>query len=327
MGWGLTTEIKNTDSTKTGNENMYGTRSPNVSDQYTGAFNDFKRSLNPAGLNPTQQTGLDRITTAATTGAAQNRTGMENVNGYIMGRGSLLNPMASSPTAHTATASTSANAPLINAKTGADSMGAYKELYDKELIDPLMADYDNQTDVSRNALRAGNAGSFANKRFGVAEGQFGSDALRGRSTLKANLLTDRIKTAADLGQQDSNRFLSADTSNAGNLLSNNQFNAATATDVSKFNAGAADRADQRQLDAVAQQTGIAQEMLKNVFTVNGFDMEAAQSLFAAGSISQAQLQQIMDAAGAYNGSSFTQNTDSRSNTNTTEVGAKASFGV
>ena len=157
-----------------------------------------------------------------------------------------------------------ANAPAVGAGTGAAFMGAYDTPLSNDYVNASLADYDAGAARGFNALRAGNASAFGNKRTGVAEGQFMADAARGRGTLGADLRLNAFNTAAGLGQTDASRALAADTTNAGNLLNNsqfnanallnnNQFNARQAQDNAQFNANLTD--SRQKFDAGQAETG------------------------------------------------------------------------
>lgn len=444
MGWFSANVSAGTSNTNT-DTNSYGTRTPNVSSQYTGAYQGYTGQVGANGANAVQQTGIDwingRLQSGGTVRPAVN-TANTNLRGIAGQYGTIANRSAptlgtytptqaqtgqafTSDRVNDVTAQTSQNAPLvrgaeaaavdnvmaersanvdpITGQIGADYMGRYVNPYLSDVVDTSLADYDYGAAQGMNALRAGSASAFGNKRTGVAEGQFAADSARGRGALAAGLRSDAFNTAAGLGQTDAARVQAADTqtkanllsnnqfnaglgtstaisnadreaarrdanatrlqgaetTNAGNLLSNNQFNAGLVTNTNlsnatrnqqnnQFNAGQNQNASQfaatqtqqnsqfntnnqqqrdmfdiesqfrntdQQMSALAAQTGIEQQVLDNVFTQDGVDTQLANALFAAGSITQSQLESILNAAQAWNGSSFTQNTDSNSNTN------------
>ncbi|MHB1204795.1 MAG: hypothetical protein ACYCZX_04445 [Rhodospirillaceae bacterium] len=137
----------------------------------------------------------------------------------------------------TAAGASAANAPAVAAGTGAAYMGSYATPLANDYVNASLNDYDAGAAQGFNGLRAQNASAFGNKRTGVAEGAFMADAARGRGTLSSNLRLNAFNTAADLGQTDASRALAADTTTAGNLLNNNQFNANLAQSNNQFNAG------------------------------------------------------------------------------------------
>lgn len=112
----------------------------------------------------------------------------------------------------------------IAARRGSEFMSEYQNPFQQQVIDASLNQFDVDAAEARNALRAGNAGAFGNKRFGVAEGQFGADTALGRASLGAGLRSQGFNTAAGLGMQDAGRFLTADQTNAANALAAATFN-------------------------------------------------------------------------------------------------------
>lgn len=322
------------------NESQYGTRTPIMSPEYTAAFNAYKGSLNPSGANANQQTAIDWTRQNLAGGPVRGATSQANAdittsrNQYGDLNTNVYGPMSTAAprqlgAAPQATAAMSAGTSTIDPRTAGAMAGQYKELYGKELIDPALAAYDYGTDRAFSALdaRTAGAGAFGNSRSGLGYSDLGTQSALGRGTLKAGLLSEGLNSAFGLGAGDANRFLSADTTNAANLLGNNQFNAAAQTQNSQFNTGLLDsrdkfnvnagyQGDQQKLQAadgiarnIAAATGISQQILDNIVTANGIDIQAAQDLFTAGTITQSQLESILEAAQAGNGFQFTQNTD------------------
>ena len=102
-----------------------------------------------------------------------------------------------------------------------------------------------------------------------------------------------------------------------------KYNAAAsqyATDLAAYNT-----ADANAITALGEQIGITNDIAANIFKADGIDIAAAESLFTAGTISQEQLSAIVAAAAAFNGSSFNQNTNSKTNTDTYGVDTKVGF--
>jgi hypothetical protein len=286
MGW-FSASVNTNYEKRSENESGYGTRTPNVSDEYKSAFADYRGSLNSNGFNNTQQGAVNYANNYLNNGGAAARVApvntdltniRTNLDRYAAGTPNLLNPNA--PRANTAQSSTvqatagqasnvqsnvslaeaaqgeafdSANVDpitgmMISARQGSEFMDSYKNPYLRDVVDASLADYDQGAAEGYNALRASSAGAFGNKRTGVAEGQFMGGASRGRGALSAGLRSDAFNTAAGYGMQDVNRFLASDqsnqatdlqakTTNADNLLRNNQFNAGNRTNVSLTNAG------------------------------------------------------------------------------------------
>lgn len=112
----------------------------------------------------------------------------------------------------------------VNAGTGAAAMGAYQTPLNTDYVNASLADYDAGAARGFNALRAGNADAFGNKRTGIAEGQFMADAARGRGALSANTRLNAFNTAAGYGQTDANRAAAVEAANADRALNASQFN-------------------------------------------------------------------------------------------------------
>lgn len=399
MGWfSASVSYEGTDQ-KT-EESGYGTRTPNVSGEYTDAFNNFRGSMSPTGFNAPQQEAFNATQRFVNNGGSAARTAPSNAilgdirNNFTRFTSGAPNLLGAAPTSTAAQAQAAQadaaqgmaydaanvdpiSAMMISASQGSKYMDSYKDPYLKDVVDTSLADYDLGAAEGRNALRASSAGAFGNKRTGVAEGQFASDAAIGRGQLSSTLRSNAFNTAAGYGMQDANRFLTADQSNqsarlaadsanADNMLRNNQFNAGNRTNVSltnagmrtgvnqtnaglttsvnqsnaglttqnnQFNAGvqntrdladlsSRNQADDRAVGALAEQAGITDTIANNIMTADGIDIAAAENMFTAGTISQAQLETILDAAAAYNGSSYTDNRYGSTNTDTygTEVG-------
>jgi hypothetical protein len=367
MGWfSANVTYEGTDEKTT--QNQYGTRTPNVSQRYTDAFDRFQNSLNTRGYNPNQQQAVDYAEGYLSRGGAAGRIAPTNtaLEGHRAGFNRFAtatpNLLGAAPTAVAgrATATTIDGvdpivAQQVAAQRGSAFRGDYLDPYLNEVVDASIADYDQDAAEARASLRAGNAGAFGNKRFGVTEGQFASDAALGRGSLRAGLRSDAFKFATGAGMQDADRFLTADmanqdatlranTSTADNLLRTRTFNAGAENDASITNAnndtsvsttnagirntrdiadqGERGRVDKQAFDALVQQTGITQQIADNIFKADGIDLDVARNLFEAGTISQAQLETIMDAAREYNGYSYTQNSTGTRNSDTygSEVG-------
>lgn len=302
MGW-LNDNVKTDFSKESGSRDAYGTTTPIVSDQYGQGFNALSGSIGTDGFNNTQRDAAGKIRnmldnpsyryfTEQTNNALSN---ISNAYGGLVNEGPYLLGAA----------------PTISAKTAADFMDLYKEDYTRDVTDAALADYDAGAAVQKNNLRAANAGAFGNKRYGVAEGQFAADAARGRGSLSANLLAQGFRDRAALGAGDAGRALEADTTTAQIRDSRD-----------KFNVNSQYQAQANAAQYLKEQSGLSQQILDNIVTADGIDAELAQTLFAAGTISQSQLHDILDAAREYNGSQFTENVD----TNRTKFGINTELG-
>lgn len=354
MGWGVKTEARyEGEDTKT---NQYGTRTPNLSEDFTTAYRGYRDSLNPSGLNSTQQGVVDwaqgRLNNNPTTAAI--RSGNEDLGNIsrryddIINRGPNLLGAAPQATAGQADFVGADGAPTINAKTGREFMDAYMSPYTQNVVDTTLASFDRQAGKSANALRASRgAGSAFGDRAYLDDQSFWADSDLNRALGEANIRNLGFTTAAGLGMQDAGRFLDADRTNAANILANNQFNAGQRNSVNMFNAGQrtgtsqfntgiqntrdiSDQAsrntfDQTAINALNQQGNLTQQQIDNVVTANGIDMEMADALFRAGSIGPEQLSILAQLATAGNGYSYTQN--GSSNRDTYGGSVSANFGV
>jgi hypothetical protein len=399
-GWFSANVTTNTERTNS-NETGYGTRTPNVSQQYTDAFEGYRGSMDPAGYNATQQGAVDYTSGYLGGGGAAGRVApvndalagiRTNLDRYATAQPNLLGAapratagtaVAGTGTAGTATAGRAdaytidpvgdVTAQQVRATRGLDYSQGYMDPYLNQVVDTSLNEYDLNAGEARNALRASSAGAFGNKRTGVAEGQFASDAAIGRGRLASDLRSNAFRFATDAGMRDSDRFLTGDianqdanlraaTTNAGNQLTARTFNAGAQntaslananndTSVSQTNANnqtttsnanannltsasvanannltstslgnasnqttrdladlsSRNTADALAVNALAEQAGITDTIANNIFTADGIDLNAAENLFSAGTISQGQLQTIIDAAAQYNGSSYTNN--------------------
>lgn len=151
------------------------------------------------------------------------------------------------------------------------TMGAYKDPYQQQVIDSAMSDYDQYAGQQRAMQQAdaGKTAAFGGSRYGVAQGQLEGELARGRSSVESNLLHQGFLTAAQLGGQDTsaiNSFLSQQanlTQGAGlanmdarNAASSQQANLSQQTNLA--NQAAQNEQYQRQLQAAALQAQLAQ---------------------------------------------------------------------
>lgn len=210
------------------------TMNPIAPTGYESAWNAFRPGEN--GLNPLQQTGVNAMQgTMPGLEWAGNRFQEQNLNRTAP---TLRNLAAIDPTAYGAPASISPQtieAQQIAARRGSEFMSDYQNPYMTDVVDASLASYDQGANEARNSLRAGNAGAFGNKRYGVAEGQFAADSALGRAQLGAGLRSDAFNTAANFGMADAGRTLAADQSNQQANLNASQMNAANALAASQFN--------------------------------------------------------------------------------------------
>jgi hypothetical protein len=102
------------------------------------------------------------------------------------------------------------SADQVSAQAGADFMAAYRNPWDRDVIDASLSDYTANVDRTANAMRAGRdaAGAFGD-RAAIADAVFQGDAARGLGSLASGLRQQGFNTAAGFGQQDAGRALQA----------------------------------------------------------------------------------------------------------------------
>jgi len=103
----------------------------------------------------------------------------------------------------------------IQAGTGAQYMSAYQNPYENQVVQAALGDIELARQRSglsdRSAATAAKA--FGGSRQGVAEALTNEAALRNAASTAANLRSAGFTTAAQLGQTDASRFLTADQLN------------------------------------------------------------------------------------------------------------------
>ncbi len=256
-------------------ENVSGTSSstsrPIAPEGWEDAWRGMQSQLSPGGLTATQQQGADWLSRSLANGdpaglgairsqlggaadywkdAADNRS--SNTLATLATRyPDLYRPMRDVASQSVATqdidshdvaardiSAHDVSARDVSAREGAQFMSNYQNPYLRDVVDTSLADYDNSAAEARNALRAGNASAFSNKRTGVAEGQFAADSALGRGKLAADLRAGGFNTAAALGMQDADRTLSADQANQSAALQAAIANAANALTAGQSNQSA-----------------------------------------------------------------------------------------
>lgn len=350
---GASHEDTDTDSTR----NTYGTRTPNLSEDWTEAFQRSSGNLNDRGFTGGQQSaydfavsrmGANNPVNAATTTA---NTALGTYNNALMdGLGALSQYKVAAPRqlgdATLAQATDAAYAGDVSAGAGADFMDRYKDPYEKDVVNATIDDYGTFADRSLNAMRLGRdaSGAFGDRAAG-ADAVYMADATRGLGSLVSGIRSQGFNNRVGYGMADRNAKLLADQGNQTTRQGVNTFNAGQRTGVSQYNAGLLDsrdkfnvdagyRGDQQSIQAITamqdnlrQQAGLTQQQLDNVITTDGVNAEAARALFEAGQIGQEQLNQLLAMAGAGNGYSYTENADSHTDTNTDRVNVGTSFGI
>lgn len=341
-GWvGASAEANYSKTSENFTKDTTGKREALLSDYWKTAFGNASGNLNPFGYTPDQQTGVDwarmNLATNPVGGATANaNTFLDNANQSVGNVATSFNKYINAAPRQLGQATLSENAPMVQARQGSDFASSYYDPFLKQVVNSSVDDYNTSADRALNQMRVGQAasGAYGGDRGAVAEGQFRGDVTRGLGSLVSNLYSQGFNTAQGFGQSDANRFLTADTVNASNILSNNQYNTGLLDSRDKFNVDAGYRGDQQSMGALSaqgetilKQAGLSQQQLDNVITANGINMDAAQSLFTAGQISQAQLNQLLQLAAAANGQTYDE-TSTGSGSSTTAGGkASAKFGI
>lgn len=227
-GGGAVTQPFQNNSSSTSTSSGTSTSTVNTPDGWQAAWTGMQPGRE--GFNPTQQTGVNWMQNQlAGIDPNQARGNINMASNYFQdtlanrGAPTLANLAASGNPAYAAPADVTAQ--QISARKGSEFLSDYQTPLTNDYVNASLADYDQGAAEARNGLRAGNAGAFGNKRFGVAEGQFASDSALGRGQLSSGLRLNAFNTAAGLGMQDANRVLSADSTNAANNLAASTFNA------------------------------------------------------------------------------------------------------
>lgn len=92
-----------------------------------------------------------------------------------------------------------------------DFMGAYRDLFDKDIIDPVLSDFDVEAGKTRAAQAASGArnAAFRGGRFGLREAATEGELSRGRAATYGGLLKDAANFALTGAQGDAARAQAA----------------------------------------------------------------------------------------------------------------------
>lgn len=342
--------------TQTGTQTGANTYAPNLSDYWRSAYQGVTGAVNPGGATSEQQTAIDFVNNYlknnSATGAANTANGSlagnlsglnglgtwwnNQVNNGSYTLGSLAAKAAQGVPGYESYATPKdVSAQIITSNDALTKIPQYSQFYDNNLIDPSLKAYDYGTDRAFSALdaRTAGGGGFANERSGLAYSDLGSQSALGRGQLYSGLKNLGLTNAAGLATGDVNRMLQADTTNAGNNLQAQMFNSNMLNNRQQFDVGAAYQGDQMRTNYatgaaanILQQAGVSQQILSNIMTADGININAAAALFQSGSITYGQLQAIVQAAQAANGGTTTNNqtsnqtSDQASSGTNTEVG-------
>lgn len=258
---------KKTTTTSNTTQNSTGTSTPNVPDWLTAPAQSLAGSLgNLISAGPGATTPTESALQSGATTAAGNLTTSPNF----------------------ATASNMlTGAQPVQAQSLLDGLQNYYNPYESAVVDPQLAQYDQQAGETTAAQSAKEAatGAFRGSRAGVAEGQTAGQLAMGRSSLLGGLLNDAYSQATTLSGQDADRRQAAATTNAGNNISS----AGLLANIGS-QAGSQALADEgAQATQGAAQTGIdntiSQYPLTNQSTLEGLFQGLDPSLFTGQNIS------------------------------------------
>lgn len=187
---------KKTTSTSNTTQSSTGTTTPNVPDWLLQPAQTLAGSLGnlvaagPGAMTPTESALQKQATTSAA-------------------------GLTTSPQFGQATDMLTGNAP-VQGQSLLDGLQNYYNPFEAAVIDPQLANYDQQAGMTRAAQSAKEAstGAFRGSRAGVAEGQTEGQLAMGRSTLLGGLLNDAYGQATTLSGADADRRQAAATGNA-----------------------------------------------------------------------------------------------------------------
>lgn len=307
-----------------------GTTSPVLSDYWKTAFNNFSGGVNSSGFTPGQQTAVDFATnrmggnnpvargvTSANADLAASNASRDNVVGgynwlgtqgpFQLGQTQKENYVGD-----------------VTALQGGQLAEGYYNPFIKNVVNTSVDDYMTNVDRTLTSMRAGrDSGSAFGNRSAIGEGVFLGDTARGLGSMVSGLYKEGYDTAQGLGQLDANRFLTAGTTNQAMRQGVESRNTSLIDSRERQNIGYKqdDQAVKFQAlegirSTLTERDGVSQTILNNIITADGIDVAAATALFDAGTLSQAQLSAILEAARAANGSTFTQTSTGTRNSDT-----------
>lgn len=190
-------------------------------------------------------------------------------------------------------APTDVTADKVTATQGSQYLNDYMSPYTDDVVNSTLASYDNNTNKQLNALRSGrSAASAFGDRANLSDGQFLNDSDLNRAQTESTLRNTGFNTAATLGQQDADRFLTAGTTNAANDLNASEFNNNLLNNRQQFDVNAAYEGDTMRQNAlkggesnlaqqaanVGQQTGITNSSGANIAQQTGITQSSDKNL-------------------------------------------------
>jgi hypothetical protein len=170
--------------------------------------------------------------------------------------------------------------------TAAQFMGAYQNPYTNDVVNSSLANYDNNTANTLNAMRASrDAGSAFGDRAAIADAVYKGQSDLGRGELASNLLSQGFNTAAGLGQGDANTAASVNMFNAGqgNQVAQNNANNNLAQQGINLNALNSAGQNAYNTSQLAQQgVNLNSNLANNLFSMGGQGQNQLLNLFTAG---------------------------------------------
>lgn len=234
--------------------NSSSSTQPVIPEDWSTLYKRITGNLGDQGYNTLQTQGADVISRLLGGNAIGNSSNVANAGqvaaqNLFNQQGATLNAYANNDNPNllsrlfstpTATAASAAAPGDVQAKSGANFISNYTDPYTNAVVNTTLANYDKNAAGDYAGFKAANAGSFANKRYGLAEGKYLADSAANRAAIEAGLRSQGFGQAASLAQNDASRDLSAGQTNAGNTLDLNKFNSSLEAELAKFNAGLQD---------------------------------------------------------------------------------------
>jgi hypothetical protein len=96
------------------------------------------------------------------------------------------------------------NIPQVQGQSVLDNLSAYENPYQNQVINPVLAQYDQQAGMTKaaQAAQAAQGGAFGGSRYGVQEAQTDQQLAMGRASTQGGLLNQMYTQATGLSAQD-----------------------------------------------------------------------------------------------------------------------------
>ena len=139
-----------------------------------------------------------------------------------------------------------------------DNLDAYYNPFKQQITDPVLADYDTQSGLTRAAQSAAAAqgGAFGGSRYGVQEAQTEGQLARGRAATEGGLLQNMFTESTNLSGQDAARREQASISNQSANLAASQANQAAGLQKASILAGLGTSSDADTRSNLQLQAGL-----------------------------------------------------------------------